>query len=398
MNDQSHSSFTRRRFLAGAAAVGVGSMAPSLVAEEAADAKAKLPTNPLGRTKLDVSRISYGALNTEGPPRGGQMLKLCIDAGINMVHVSSTYRNGNSIKAMREVFAQNPGMRDKLVLCLQGQPENTKDLAPELEGMFKTLHTDVCDVYLPVLHKPDKRHLEETLKVCDDLKKAGKIKFKGFACHGAMNEVLEMVLDVAPDTFDAALLSTEMIVAAQKGTGKGKDDGARFVANLGKLKKQGLGVISMKSKAREAMKAGPEVFQAHCKTLLAGGADTVLFTFAAIQQVDTLKQLDLRQTAMTPREQRLAEQFQLNHGLACLMCSECTKSCPNKLPVNDLMRIRMYHDVNGDIDHARATYRELGNDVARLASACGPCTTCSQACPIGLASAEKVRHVVSLFA
>jgi predicted aldo/keto reductase-like oxidoreductase len=402
MNDQSNPSLTRRRFLQGAAAVSAGAMTSGLMAEAQTEAgTGKLPTNPLGRTKLNVTRITYGALNMEGPPRGGQVLKLAIDAGINMVHVSSSYKMGNSIKAMGETFAKNPGMRDKLVLCLKGRPENAKALAPELEQMFKTLHTDVCDVYLPVLHEPNKKHLEETMKVVDDLKQAGKIKFKGFVCHGAMNEVLEMVLDVAPNYFDAALLSTEMIVVAKTGTPTNKitkEAADRFVKNLDKLKKQGLGVIAMKSKAREAMKAGAPTFQAHCKTLLAGGADTVLFTFETIQQVDVLKEIDLKQIAMTPHELRLARQFQLSRGPACLMCSECTRSCPQGLPVNDLMRIRMYHDVYGDIDHAAATYRELPGNVAELASGCGDCTACNNACPIGLASAEKVRYVTSLFA
>lgn len=400
MSDPSNPSLTRRRFLQGAAAVGVGSMTSTLAAEGAGESKGKLPTNPLGRTKLDVTRISYGALMTEGPPRGGQILKMCIDAGINMVHVSTSYRNGNSIKAMGDTFVKNPGMREKLVLCLKGRPENAKALAPELEEMFRSLHTDVCDVYLPVLHEPKKKHLEETMKVVDDLKKAGKIKYKGFVCHGAMNEVLEMVLDVAPGYFDAALLSTEMIVVAKTGTGDGKakDTAQRFVGNLDKLKKQGLGIISMKSKAREAMKAGAPTFQAHCKTLLGGGADTVLFTFESVQQVDVIKEIDLKQIAMTPWEKQLARDFQLACGPSCLMCGQCTASCPLRLPVNDLMRIRMYHDVHGDIDHARATYRELGGDLAQPASMCGDCDACNRACPIGLASAEKVRYVTSLFA
>jgi uncharacterized protein len=398
MSDQSHASFTRRRFLQGAAAVGIGTVAPAIGAEAAGEAKAKLPTNPLGRTKLDVTKISYGALNTEGPPRGGQVLKMCIDAGVNMVHVSTSYKGGNSIKAMGDVFAKNPGMREKLVLCLKGRPEKADALAPELEQMFKALHTDLCDVYLPVLHEPNRKHLEETMKVVDEMKKAGKIRFKGFVCHSTMNAVLEMVLDVAPNYFDAALLSTELIIASQTGKDKAKEDGTRFVENLGKLKKQGLGVISMKSKAREAMKAGAPTFQAHCKALLSGGADTVLFTFETVQQVDVIREIDLKQTAMAPWERRLAEDFQLSRGPGCLMCSKCTGSCPQGLPVSDLMRIRMYHDIYGDIDHAQATYRELSGDVAQLASACGSCTACNRACPIGLASADKVRYVASLFA
>ena len=67
------------------------------------------------------------------------------------------------------------------------------------------------------------------------------------------------------------------------------------------------------------------------------------------------------------------------------------------LPVSDLMRIRMYHDEYGDVECAREAYRELRGNVARASSACGSCTACSDACPIGLASAHTVRYVTSLF-
>ncbi len=396
MNHGGDPSLSRRGFLQGVAAVGVGAMAADVLGEAQAAGGGKLPTNPFGKTGLKVTRISYGALNTQGGPRGGQVLKMAVEAGVNTVHVSTQYTKGNAIRAVGETFAKNPGMRDKLTLCLKGAPENARQLNTELDEMLKILSTDHCDVYLPVLHQPDKGHLDETMKVMDDLKKAGKIRFKGFVCHGGLNEVIEMVLDVAPDHFDAALLSTEMVLAAKNATGPAKEKAERFVQNLGKLHKQGVGVISMKSKAREAMQAGPEVFQAHCKSLLAGGCDTVLFTFASIQQVDTIKQIDLV-TAMTPREEHLAREFQISRGPSCLMCSECTRHCPQKLPVNDLMRIRMYHDIYGDIEHARATYRDLGGNLTELASKCGPCTECRRVCPMGIACAERVKYVTSLF-
>ena len=405
MNDQSNPEVTRRRFLQGAAAAGIGSVAGGMAAE-AAPAKGKLPTNPLGQTKLQVTKVSYGSLHTAGG-RGGAVLKSVIEAGVNMVHNSSSYTRGNAIRAMGKVFADNPGMRDKLVLCVKGKRD---DLEPELDEMLTALHTDHVDVYLPTLHNPDPARLDQLRKLQDALKKKGKIKFAGFVCHGALNDVLEMVLTKAPGYFDAALLTTQPILAAKYAGGgdipkhinkkqlaKFKDEGPRYVENLGKLKKQGLGVISMKSNAREAMKAGADVFQAHCKTLLAAGADTVLYTFGAIQEVHTLKKLDLRTTAMTPRERRLADEFHQRWAAACLMCSRCTNSCPQGLPVNDLMRIRMYREQGYDCNHAVDTYHDLSGDLAALASRCGDCTACSNTCPVGLASAERVRYVTSLY-
>lgn len=392
MSDRSNSDVSRRRFLQSAAAVGAGA---GLVGEgdsaQAAE-KAKLPTSVLGQTKLKVTKVSYGSLHTSGG-RGGKVLELTVkDAGINMVHSSNTYKNGNAIKAMGKVFGENTGMRDKLVLCLKGKGE-IRQLEKQLDGMLKTLHTDHADVYLPTLHEPDKARLDGIMKLQDDLKKKGKIRFPGFVCHGALNKVFEMVLAEAPKYFGAALLSTQMILAAKKGDAGAK----RYVANLAKLKKNGLGIISMKSKAREAMAKGAETFQAHCKTLLDGGVDTVLFTFSAIQQVDNVKQVDLTKTAMAPWEKKLADDFHRTCVSACRMCGACTDACPRGLPVNDLMRIRMYHDVNHDLDYACDTYRDLPVDLAAKASRCGSCTACKDVCPVGEASADRVRYVTSLF-
>lgn len=394
MSGKPKTDVTRRRFLqsAAAAGAGLGAVGSSEAAGAQAGGKAMQPTRVLGRTKLKITAVTYGSLNTSGG-RGSQVLELCIkEAGINMVHNSSTYRNGNAMKAMGKVFADNPGMRDKLVLCLKGQQ---RDLVGELDQMLKDLHTDHCDVYLPTLHESDKGRLNEIMRLQDDLKKKGKIKFTGFVCHGSLNKVFEMVLAEAPKYFDAVLVSTQMIITAKKG---GDAEADRYMKNLAQLKKNGVGIISMKSSAREAMTKGPETFQAHSKTLLAGGADTVLFTFGAIQEVHNLEQIDLTTTAMAPWERALADAFHRTCVGACRMCSACTAACPQGLPVNDLMRIRMYHDIHHDFGYARDTYADLPGDVAAKVARCGPCTACKDACPVGEANADRVRYVTSLFA
>ncbi len=90
--------------------------------------------------------------------------------------------------------------------------------------------------------------------------------------------------------------------------------------------------------------------------------------------------------------------FDQSRAGACLMCADCRKACPRGLPVNDLMRIRMYCEEYGWPEHARSEFALLGKDVAALASGCGDCTRCAEVCPVRLASAESVRRVASLMA
>ncbi len=408
MHDGLNKDVSRRGFLQGAAAVGTGAMVGPL-AEQAVAAEGKLPTKTLGRTKLKVTKVSYGSLHTSGG-QGGQVLKLTVRAGVNMVHNSSTYRGGNAIRAMGDVFKRNKGMRDKLVLCLKGK---LKDLEGELDKMLKDLHTDHCEVYLPTLHEPDEGRLNELMALQDKLKKQGKIRFTGFVCHGSLNPVFEMVLAKAPKYFDAALLTTSPILAARFDAASAPDyikegklaemqaEAKRYMDNLTKLKKNGLGVISMKSYAREAMakslKDGDKSFQAHCKALLDGGSDTVLFTFGSLQQAYYLNKLDLA-GGLTESEERLARSFYHSHVAGtCMMCGKCTRACPSGVPVSDLMRIRMYHEEHHDCGYARENYGDLNGGLKELASTCGSCTACAEACPVGLASAEKVRFITSLY-
>ncbi|MBN1346485.1 MAG: aldo/keto reductase [Phycisphaerae bacterium] len=375
---------TRRRFLKGAAAAGLGSVGMPL-AGQAEGTIPELPTNALGRTKLQVSRIGLGG-------RSGRVLTAAVEAGVNLVHSSTQYGRGRALREMAGVFAKRPGMRDKLVLCLKGK---AKELEGELDGMLKVLRTDRADVYLPMLPEANEELLDRLIKVQDALQKKGKIRFKGFVCHSSLNEVFEMILAKAPGYFDVGLLATRLIVA---GEAQGGEESARYARNLAELKAQGLGVISMKSGSPRAMAEGAKVFQAHCKTLLAGGADTVLFTFGSLQQVHRLKELDLRTTVMTPWEQRLAETFHRASDDTCLMCGRCARSCPRGVPVNDLVRIRMYHDEYGDYEYALDSYRELRDRVGDRQQACGDCTVCADACPIGLARGEHVEYVTTLFA
>jgi len=360
----------------------MGSAATGLTAGVEAP-KPKLAKHQLGRTKLRVSRISLG-----GRSRG--VLKPAMQAGINMVHTSTQYERGKSIRRMGETFAKSPGMRDKLVLCIKGK---LRDLERELDEMLGILRTNHADVYLPMLTEADERRLEELMTLEDSLQKKGKIRFKGFVCHSKLNDVFEMILAKAPGYFDAALLATGMIVAARHGAG---GHVGRYVRNLAKLRKQGLGVISMKSKSGAAMAKGGKVFQAHCKALLAGGVDTILHTFGNLQQVDLIEKLDLSETAMAPWERRLADGFHGSWSQACLMCGRCAQRCPQGTPVDDLMRIRMHHDEYQDRDYAQDAYDDLNGDLVDLASRCGDCTTCTDACPVGLASRDKVRYVTSL--
>lgn len=390
MNHQND--LSRRGFLrtaaAAAAAAGWGS---SAFAADKDSRKPTLPYGMLGKTKYPTTLISFGAIKI-AERTGTRVVKAGIDAGMNLLHTSATYGRGASVQAIGELFKAAPQYREKIFLCLKSF---TPDKEEELTGMLKTLHADHADLLLSTMDKADPARLEVIQKGQDKLKAKGLIRHTGFVCHGDMNEVVEMVLDKAPDYFDATLLAMRMVPVP--GGHPADEAGKRFVENLKKLREKKVGIISMKSGAQAAVRKGTDVFQPHAKAILEAGADTVLTTFDAFSQVDLVKELKLS-SPFTPAEKKAAAEFYEKNAGACRMCAECTKACPQGLPVSDLMRVRMYHDEYGWPEHARNEFALLGPSAARALGACGDCTACSQVCPVQLAGSFNVQRIATLMA
>jgi succinate dehydrogenase/fumarate reductase-like Fe-S protein len=154
----------------------------------------------------------------------------------------------------------------------------------------------------------------------------------------------------------------------------------------------------MKSGAKDAVTRRATVFAPHAKAVLEAGADSLLTSINTLDQIDMIKSLDLKSPAASPEERRAAAAFHAERADACLMCGSCRRTCPNGVPVHDLMRIRMYHDEYGWADHARAEFQAIAADAQSVAARCTNCAACAAACPTGLASPAAVQRMASLFA
>jgi len=403
MGGSRSSQVTRRAFLqvsgCGAVAAGVGAFNPATTGPspqtQPGAAKSLLPTGVLGRTKHPVTLLSFGAIQLR-ERLGTRVLKLGIDRGLNLVHTSETYGGGASIRVVADLFKMDKRYRDKVFLCVKGR---TPPKEAEIDGMLKILGTDHVDVVLTTLHTPQPGRLEDIQARQDKLKKKGKVRYKGFVSHTDMNGAIELVLEKAPDYFDVALIAMRMLpVPGNTEPDVGGEAGERFLKNLKALRAKKVGILSMKSGAQGALRKGVAFFQAHAKAVLQAGADSVLTSFNTFEQIDMLKELDLKSPHLTPAEQKAAAELRRDQAHACLMCGACNKVCPQGLPVSDLMRCRMYHEEYGWYEHARAEYAALGVDWQRATKSCADCLACTGVCPIGLAGPQTIAQIASRFA
>ncbi len=403
MHDPKQSNLTRREFLrtttCGAALTGVGVGAFRALAAPAASQPATQPALPagiLGRTQYPVTRVSFGAIALSENLHV-RLLRMAIDYGINLVHTAKGYTGGNSMRIVGQVFQENPRLRDRAWLAYK---IDGKSIEEELNDGLAAMKTDNVDLLLPTLHEADPQRLETIITVQEKLRKEGKIRHVGFVCHKNYNEVIPLVLQKAPDFFEAALIATAWAMGvSNKLRGQGDERASKqFVENLRALRKSNVGILSMKSGAQQAVSQGPDVFGPHVKNLIQkASVDTVLTTLKTREQLETVRRLDLKDLQPTPAEQEKAQAFNRSRSEACRLCGACNKACPQALPVSDLMRVRLYHDEYGEPELAKAEFQALGLNPESLLRSCGPCADCTAVCPAGLAGARTIRQIAMKF-
>ena len=152
----------------------------------------------LGRTGLQVSRISLGCMSYGEPGRGNQPWSLpedesvpffrqAIDGGINFFDTANVYSLGSSEEITGRALAKF-APREDLVIATKvhgvmrpgpgGGGLSRKSILTEIDHSLRRLGTDYVDLYQ--IHRWDyETPIEETLEVLHDVVKAGKVRYIG---------------------------------------------------------------------------------------------------------------------------------------------------------------------------------------------------------------------------
>ena len=170
-----------------------------------------------GQTDLQVSRLCQGTAFRHLPraddPRGEQVLRHCLERGVNFFDSAIAYGWGGAETLLGKTIA---GCRDQVVICTKvpasyapkeegGSGERahfTRDyLFEQAEGSLERLGTDYLDLYL--LHQPD--HFTPAAEIVgsmDELVQTGKIRYWGVSNHSGaqVSEYVELekTTDTAP--------------------------------------------------------------------------------------------------------------------------------------------------------------------------------------------------------
>lgn len=140
----------------------------------------------LGNTGVKVSTLCFGTMSfgdTADEKTSAAMFNRCRDVGINFFDCANVYAGGRSEEILGDLIAD---CRDELVITskvfgstgsdINAGGSSRRHIRSAVEASLKRLKTDHIDIYF--LHKfDDDTPIEETIRVMDDLVKAGKILY-----------------------------------------------------------------------------------------------------------------------------------------------------------------------------------------------------------------------------
>ncbi len=363
----SRSDFFKGAGLVAGAAVMAGGRVQA--AEEAKPQATGVPLRKLGKTDLMLPVVSLGT----GPGQDPNVVKFAIAQGMTFIHTSTEYKGGVSIKNVAEAIK---GQRDKVKIGLKITWEPDDDKA--MDEALATLGVDSVEIAFFNLHNADDVRQAKYKEGAERWKKMGKFKYIGLTSHGDVDNCLKAALDQG---FYDALMPAYSIVDEEK-----------FLPIFERAQKEGVGIVLMKS-SRGVNGAYEDAVPHYLATVgittINKGADK----FADIKKlVDASKAKPDAQTGVRVRNS--AKVAMSGH---CMMCGTCTQSCPQGLPVADVVRCSDYYLENAEyVQMAFDTYRGL-KQTPSLAL-CGDCNACDRACPNGVPVAHHIRRAATVLA
>jgi predicted aldo/keto reductase-like oxidoreductase len=384
----------RRDFLRSSVA-GLGSFFVLPAAEQRAEGQKgdkgkgprKFAYRTLGKTGIKLPVITMGVMNSDNP----NLIRAALDAGMVHLDTAHGYMRGKNEEVIGGVIKGRP--RDSFVLATKiylPRDESTglhRETATEqfflsrLDTSLKRLGLDYVDIlYHHNVWKRESALYEPALKALEKAKKEGKVRHVGLTTHRNEPEVIHAAVDSK---------FYEVIEVAYNHRQKHQ---AKIREALAKAGSAGLGVVAMKTLGGGEKSLGKTEARAALKWVLQDpNVHTIIAGFTTFDQLE----LDLsvmEDLTLKPAEKSQLERIRMTAGLYCQGCEECLESCPQKLPIPDLMRSYMY--LYG--------YRNLGEAQDLLLSLnlpsqlCQDCSPCPVKCMSGFDVSARIRDVVRL--
>ncbi len=345
---------------------------------------------PFGKTGFMVSDISAGA----GHPDPAMVIYE-YEKGINLFDTAAAYANGRQEENIGKALKNIP--REKVFIVSKWHPEKEAKtdskavLLEELDKSLKRLNTDYVDCMMvhsygdPSLGDIDRIQKPALYEAFDEAKKLGKMKFSGASSHG-VREVEETQWIVDNDKIDVLLLGANLMTHGLEPL-------------LKKAREKGIATIAMKTMAVYKSELNIPALrndqvnsrQAVLKYMLAHDLfDTHIIAMNTYDRINEYLEVSGTSELTAEEQQKLKTVTSAISPMYCRPgCSSCYGSCPNNVPIWDVLRYKMYFENYGNEKYAMEKYMNLPAD--KNVNACTDCSApCEDNCTYGLKVRDRL--------
>ncbi len=385
-------SISRRGFLrTGATGVAGLALAPVVEAVPAFIPDREIIRRRLGNTGLEIPVISFGVMRADN----ANLCKAAYENGIRLFDTANGYQNGNNETMLGNLFKDYP--RDSFYLGTKVKPSgansegkptsetSTDDFLEKFSLSLARLKMDYVDIlYVHDVSTIEMLESKAILNAVRKLKKEGKARFIGFSTH--RNEPLVIEAAASSGNWDVILTSYNYQQAYRK----------ELDVAVRKAAAAGIGIVAMKTLAGggflDKERSKPINTTAAIKWVLSN--PDIHTTIPGMTTFEHLN-LNLRilaDTSLSEQERKDLFIAGASQGLFCRGCQRCLGSCPEHVPVRDLMRAYMYAYGYASPAMAHDLLCELGID----SDPCASCSSCSVDCYGGFDIKGRVADISRL--
>lgn len=375
-------SLNRRSFLKTTALCTSGAFilrpAPSLPRGSGNTDAPPLIRRKLGKTGLVLPVVSFGVMRSDNPG----LVRAALKAGMVHLDTAHGYMRGNNEEMLGRLLKGFP--RESFVIATKIPPESKEDFLAKFELSLRRLQMEYVDIlYLHGVSSRDTVLSPELIEILRGVKASGRAHFVGVSTHKNEAEVVQAIAD--SNFYDVVLTAINF---RQDHIA----DVRRAIANAGKA---GVGVVAMKTMAGaffDRDRKDPINCRAALKWVLQD--ENITTSIPGITSYDHLTEnlsvaTDLTLTEPEKAELRLG---QMQGGLYCNGCSQCTGTCARSLPIPEIMRAYMYAYGYRNAFMAKS----LIADAHITSNPCLGCPDCTATCAKGFALRERIVDIAGV--
>jgi uncharacterized protein len=376
MTSNENKGWSRRDFIKGAGAAGLGAIMGLGIESSAGAAAAggeggpQVPTRPLGKTGIGVSILSLGDMPDIASNQ--LLLRQALRWGVTYWDTADCYAGGKSEIGLGKFFERYPEERKRVFLVSKSCERKPEGMTRLLRQSFERLKTDYIDLYYAHGIESIRDIDEETRKWAERAKSEGKIRFFGFSTHTNMEECMSAA---------SRLGWIDGIMMTYNFRNMDADPMKRAVEACSRA---GIGLTAMKAQGKPSL-PGPDLGSGTAEKLLdrflkngfTGEQARLKAVWEhpeiasicsqmpnmAILKANVAAALDRKELGGT--DMRLMARYA--HETASSYCAGCSHICRSALgddiPVREVMRYLMYCHGYGERDRARTLYARLPKPV-----------------------------------